>query len=72
MGTAYRRISFAMRRSLSGAYPHFNLYRVTTDRWRRGWQCEWDGCQTAVRACTWLGAFVKACRAAEKQAGGRP
>ncbi len=46
---------------------HFDVYRITTDRWHRTWQCEWEGapCARAVRAWTRRGVERKAWRAFE-------
>lgn len=42
---------------------HLEVYRITTDRWRRTWQAEWDGLGTnAVRAWTNHGVRRKANR----------
>ncbi len=38
----------------------YDCYRVTTDRWRRRWQCEWPGAQRAVRAWTLRGLLRRA------------
>lgn len=41
---------------------HIDTYRITTDRWHRTWQAEWDGCQRAPRAWTERGVTRKALR----------
>jgi hypothetical protein len=39
-----------------------DTYRVSSDKWRRTWQAEWNGCQRAPRAWTELGVRRKAIR----------
>lgn len=41
---------------------HIDYYRVTTDRWRRTWQAEWQGCERAPRAWTRRGIERRALR----------
>lgn len=38
------------------------MYRRSSDRWRRCWQAEWDGCTYAVRAWTRRGVERRARR----------
>lgn len=64
----YRNLRFAMHQALNQRWPHWDVYRITTDRWHRHWQCEWDGCTKAVRAFTSWGALAKAMRHAVKEA----
>ncbi len=63
---AYRHLRFMFTMGLKAAWPHLDLYRVESDRWRRSWQCEWDGCQTARRGYTWVGCYLSACRAVQR------
>lgn len=52
------RTYFVGPESFTGIY----YYRVTTDRWFRTWQAEWEGCCRAPRAWTLPGLKRKACR----------
>lgn len=67
--SAYRFVRYAIHQAIeNGPWPHWAVYRIHTDKWRRTWQCEWDGCQKAQRAYTSWGALAKAARAFRKEA----
>ena len=49
-----------------GAPYHGTIRRVPTRPWRRTWQAEWNGCQSAPRAFTRWGIRRKAERWANR------
>lgn len=64
----YKHLRWALHQMLAQNHPHWTVYRITTDKWRRTWQCEWDGAPRAYRAYTSWGALHRALRAAQRWA----
>lgn len=59
------RIGARRRLRIAGHAParaYGTSYRPSTDRWRRNWQAEWEGCRWAPRAWTKTGVIRKAKR----------
>lgn len=59
----YRHVRHLIQQQLASQALGWNVYRITSDRWGRHWQAEWNGAPRAFRAYTSWGALIRTGRA---------
>ena len=64
----YRHTRFVIQQQIASSCAGWAAYRITTDRWGRRWQAEWDGAPRAYRAYTSWGALIRSGRAMKRWA----
>lgn len=62
----YRHTRFVIQQQIASGALGWTTYRITTDRWGRHWQSEWNGAPRAYRAYTSWGALIRSGRAMKR------